>query len=155
MREARRGWPLRAGWIIVFVVGLAFMAIAVNTALNPLSLEEDFAGTTFAELQAGSPQLASIVRHIYVALGVLFFGANLLVVVLAWQGLRCGSRLAWASLLVLGVTFLALLLLAHVPIGHTESTHFWVPTTLAVVYLVGLGLAAKPVLSAGGEGSAP
>ena len=149
------GWPLRAGWIIVVAVALAFMAIAINTALNPLSLEEAFAGTTIAELQAASPQLANVVRHLYVSIGVLFFGANLLVVFLVWQGLARGSRLAWTSLLILGVTFLALFLLAHLPIGHTESRHFWLPTTLAVVYLVGLGLAAKPVLSAGGEGSAP
>ena len=44
MREAQRGWLLRAGWIIVVAVALAFMAIAIYTALNPLSLEEDFAG---------------------------------------------------------------------------------------------------------------
>ena len=55
------GWPLRAGWIIVVAVALAFMAIAINTALNPLSLEEAFAGTTIAELQAASPQLANVV----------------------------------------------------------------------------------------------
>ncbi len=148
------GWPLRAGWIIVVAVALAYMAIAINLVLNPLSLEEAFAGTTFAELQAGSPQLANVVWHLYVSIGVLTFGASVLVVFLAWQGLARSSRLAWASLLIIGVTFLALFLLAHLPIGHTESRHFWVPTTLAVVYLVGLGLAAKPVLSAG-EGSAP
>lgn len=52
---SKKGWPLRAGWIIVVAVALAFMAIAINTALNPLSLEEAFAGTTIAELQAASP----------------------------------------------------------------------------------------------------
>ncbi len=155
MRDARRDWPLLAGRIIVVAVGLAFMAIAINTALNPLSLEQAFAGTTFAEFKASSPQMAKVVLHLYVSIGVLFFGANLLVVVLAWKGLARGSSLAWTSLLILGVTFLALMLLAHLPIGHTESRHFWLPTTLAVVYLVGLGLAAKPVLSSGGEGSAP
>ncbi len=92
--KAPLGWPLRAGWILVVVVALAFMAIAINTALNPLSLEEAFAGTTIAELQAATPQLANVVRHLYVSIGVLFFGANLLVVFLVWQGLARGSRLA-------------------------------------------------------------
>ncbi len=147
-------WPLLAGRIIVVVVALAYMAIAINLVLNPLSLEEAFAGTTFVELQAASPQLANVVWHLYVSIGGLTFGASVLIVFLVWQGLARGSCLAWTSLLILGVTFLALFLLAHLPIGHTESRHFWVPTTLAVVYLVGLGLAAKPVLSAG-EGSAP
>ena len=91
---SKKGWPLRAGWIIVVAVALAFMAIAINTALNPLSLEEAFAGTTIAELQAASPQLANVVGHLYVSIGVLFFGANLLVVFLVWQGLARHGRSA-------------------------------------------------------------
>lgn len=88
-----------------------------EAVLPPHEGEEDYAGVTFRELQVNDPSLAALIWHDYTGFGVLLFGVSLLAVVLAWKGFRMGARLAWTSLLVLGLTIVAFVLVAHLPIG--------------------------------------
>ncbi len=145
------GRALQVGRLIVIVIGIIFATIAVGVAVTPLPGEEAYAGTTFAELQSSNPRIANIIWHDYVAFGILFLGVSVLIVLLAWQGLSPGSRLVWSSLVLLGITILAFLVLAHVPIGHTDPLHFGLPLLLAVVLLIGLALSASSVFSGARE----
>ncbi len=137
---------LGVGWLIVFAIGIAFMAIALYIAATPLPLEEGYAGTTFANLQRTNPQLANVIWHDYVAFGLLLLGVSVLTVVLSWKGLSQGSPLAWYSLLIIGVTIAVMLVLAHVPVGY-DFSHYGVALVLDAILLIGLAISAKPVFT--------
>lgn len=147
MQGGATGTRLRVGWMIVFAVAVVSMAYSVVIAATPLLGEEEFAGTTFAELQAANPRVANVVWHDTVAVGIVTFGAALVAALLAWKGLAKGSPIAWYSLFLLALTFLAALLLAHVPVGNTGLLHIGPGTLLLAIALVGLAIAAKPALA--------
>jgi len=137
---------LRAGWLIVFGIGIAFVGIALYITITPLPLEEDYAGTTFADLQRTNPRLANVIWHDYVAFGLLLLGVSALTVVLAWKGLSQGSHLAWYAILIIGVTIAVMLVLAHVPVGY-DVTHYGAALVLDAILLTGLAISAKPVFA--------
>lgn len=138
---------LQAGWIIIFALGIVSMPLSVVIAATPMLGEEEYAGISYRNLQATNPQLANIIWHDTVAFGTLLFGISLLSTILSWKGLSQGSSLAWYSLLILGVTFLAAFLLAHFPIGNTSFQHIGLALVLQPIYYIGLAVSAKPVLS--------
>lgn len=146
---------LQAGWTIFAVLGLLAMALSVIFATMPMRGEEEFAGTTYQELRAANPRLADVIWHDTVAFWVLSFGVSLLGFVLAWKGLSKGSALAWYGLLILGVTYVATILLAHVPVGNTSVDHIGLAYVLIPVYVVALGLSARPVFAAAKGAKAP
>ena len=147
MRQGKVDRRLQVGRALIIVMGILFMAIAVVAATNPLPGEEGYLGRSFGEIRAADPQLGNVIWHDYVVFGTLLFGVSFLIVYLAWSELRRSSREAWLSILVLAVTILAFLVLAHVPIGNTSFAHFGIPTILALFLILGLAVSAKPVFS--------
>lgn len=138
---------LLAGRTIIVAIGIIFVVFSIIVAITPLRGEEDYVGTSFADLQATNPRLANAVWHYTTGIGIILLGVNLLIVVLAWKGLSRGSSLAWYSILLLSLTFLVGLFMAHVPIGHTSFAHIGIPSILTAIYFVGLAVSAKTVLS--------
>lgn len=138
---------LTIGWILIFVLGIFSMAYSVIVATTPLLGEEEYVGTSFASLQATNPQIAKVIWHDTIAFGTIVFGGSLLVVVLAWKGLSKGSRLAWYSFLILGLTPLVALPLAHFPIGNTSFVHIGPGFILLTISLIALAVSAKLVFS--------
>ena len=152
MRQGKVDRRLQVGRALIIVMGISFMAVAVVAATNPLPMEEGYLGRSFGEIRATDPQLGNVIWHDYVAFGTLLFGVSFLIVYLAWRGLRRSSREAWLSILVLAVTILAFLVLAHVPIGNTSFAHFGIPTILALLLISGLAVSAKPVFRETAQG---
>jgi len=136
-------------------MGIAFMAIAVVAATNPLPGEEGYLGRSFADIRTADPKLGNVIWHDYVAFGTLLFGVSFLIAYLAWFGLSRPSLQAWVPILILAVSILAFLMLAHVPIGNTSFAHFWVPVILAVVMLLGVAISAPSVFRAESAGGPP
>lgn len=138
---------LLAGRVLILVVGIIFIAFSAFVVVTPLRGEEEYVGMTFRELQSVNSNLASVVWHYTAAIGVIAFGVNLFIVVLAWKEFSRGTTLAWYSILLLTLTFAAALIIAHVPIRHPSFAHWGMPTILTFLYLVGLAISARPVLS--------
>lgn len=146
-QEPMKDKALRVGWITISAIGVVSMVYSVIIAATPLLGEAEYVGTTFANLQVANSKIANIIWHDMVSFGSITFGASLLGVFLAWKGLTNGSRLAWYSLLILGVALLVALPVAHFPIGNTSLVHIGPGFVLLAVYLVALAISAKAVFS--------
>lgn len=150
MSEAKMERALQVGRAMILTMGVAFAVIALVAASNPLPGEEGYLGRSFADIRGTDPQLGNVIWHDYVAFGTLLFGVSFLIAYLAWGPLATYSRDAWFSILILAVSILGFLVLAHVPVGNTSFAHFGVPTFLALALLLGLAISAKAVLREGG-----
>ncbi len=147
MRASGTDRWLKAGWIIVFISAIAFMIFSIFDASTPLLGEEQFAGTTYANLQTTSPKIANIIWHDTVLFGLSLFTIFAVVAILSWRELSKGSRLAWYLLVFWGPGYLVAALVAHVPIGDTSPSHTALPTALLIVYFIGLLVSGKAILS--------
>lgn len=99
-------------------------------------------GLTRAEVEAFSPRLAWWVVHHYQRLAEVSLGWGLFVLVLAWGGVRRGSRLAWIALAVGGLpTLLSATFRERLLFGQFDPGSLW---SLAVLlpFVVALALAA-------------
>ena len=148
MGDVKKDRRLQVAWITFAVLSVVSMAYSVVIATTPLLGEEEFAGTSFAQLRVTNPRIADVIWHDTVAFGIVAFGVSFLGFVLAWKGLSRGSRLAWYSLLIIAVTYLGALLFAHVPIGNTSPAHLGAAYVIFPTYLVALAISMKPVFSA-------
>lgn len=108
-REPLEDRGLRLAWRIIFAIGIISMVYSVQIAASPLLGEEEYVGTTFTNLQKTNARIANVIWHDTVAFGTLVFGGSFVVVILAWKGLSGGLRLAWYSLLILGLALLVAL----------------------------------------------
>lgn len=142
-----RNRSLLVGRAMISAIAVVFMIFSVIVAATPLRGEEEYVGMTFRELQTANPRLANTTWHYTAGIGTLIFGVNLLIAILSWKGLSRDPGLAWLSILILTLTFLLGLLIAHVPIGNTSFSHVGIPSILTLLYLVGLAVSAKPALS--------
>lgn len=89
-----------------------------------------------------NPRIANVIWHDTVAFGTLVFGGSFVVVVLAWMDLSRGLRLAWYSLLILGLALLVALPLTHFPIGNTSLVHIGPGFVLLAIFLIVLAVSA-------------
>ena len=149
MRGGGEDWRLRVARTTFVVLGVAAMALGVVDATSPMYGLEEFAGTSFAELQASDQKIADVLRHDAVEFGLIVSGLGFLIVVLAWRGPSRGSRLAWYALLILAATILTSAVFAHVPVGITSLAHLAEFYIVFPIYLTALALAAKPVFAPG------
>lgn len=102
-------------------------------------------GLTHTELAASSPEVASYVTHVHVALAGSFVALGLVVAILAWYGVRRGSRWAWTTALVAPVVFLVPSLGVHQTVAFDYHTLVHLgPAAIGVPLLVaGLVLAHR------------
>jgi hypothetical protein len=143
MRESILSKRFKLGRRILVATSVVSAIYSVVVASTPLLGEEEYAGTSYVALQASNPRVASIIWHDTVGFGILLLGVSLLGIVLSWKGLVTAPSLAWNSLLLIGMTLLAALLLAHVPIGNTSLTHVGPGIVLLSLYFVGIALSSK------------
>lgn len=145
MTRTGNDWRLGVGIAIILLATVLLMVVLAITFFNPMRGEEEFAGTTFAELEANDPQIAKVIWHYNAALTVTWFGLSATAAVLAWKALPARSRIAWYAIGGIGLLSLVTLLVSHVPPGHPSVDH-WGPFLLVtLVLLAGLALCARPI----------
>ncbi len=146
---------LRAGSNIISVVSLVFVAFSIFGILNPMDGEEVLTGVTYQELESSTPGVAQTIQHYNTGIWLMVDGLAILMAVLAWKGLRQGSRLALYVIAWSAVVFLISLLGGHVFVSHPGLAHWGPPAALTLVLLAGVALAARPVMSSEDRAALP
>lgn len=155
MTRVGNDWRLRGGIAIILLAIVLLMVVLAITFFNPMRGEEEFAGTTFAEIETNDPQLAKVIWHYNAALTVTWFGLGATAAVLAFKALPARSRIAWYAIGGIGLLSLVTLLISHAPPGHPSVDHWGPFLAVTLVLLAGLALAARPVLGRSPEPRPP
>lgn len=97
----------RIGWIIIMVLGvlMAINSIAFGMGGAAPAMFKQDTGVSFDEFAKAYPTVLDKVQIAEGLNGTGFMGVSLFAAVIAFYGLRSGSRWAWNALWILPVTF--------------------------------------------------
>ncbi len=120
--------------------GIMFLVRNFNGFIE-LGITPALIGTTADELQRANPQLYHYISHLQVGLAGFIIGLGIVVIALAWFGIRSGARWALWSAFLGPVVAVGIALPLHYPYGFDTIGH------LGLIYLIGLVLLAGTVLA--------
>ncbi len=99
-------------WVIPFAMGLFFLLSMVATILSPGILTgaenavETLTGTTFSQIAASSPGVASYIYYLITILAIFSAGLGAFITVVSATAYRKGEVWAWYLMWVVPVLFL-------------------------------------------------
>ena len=124
------------------LVGYGIMFLIRNfTGFIELGLTPEHVGGTPAQIRGFSPDLYEYISHLQVALSGFIIALGVVVVALAWYGIRRGERWALLTAFLGPVVAVAVALPLHFPYGLGTLGH------LGLIYLDALILAVGTVLA--------
>ena len=124
------------------LVGYGIMFLIRNfTGFIELGLTPEHVGGTPAQIRGFSPDLYEYISHLQVALSGFIIALGIVVVALAWFGIRRGERWALLTAFLGPVVAVAVALPLHFPYGIGTLGH------LGLIYLDALILAVGTVLA--------
>ena len=124
------------------LVGYGIMFLIRNfTGFIELGLTPEHVGGTPAQIRGFSPDLYEYISHLQVALSGFIIALGIVVVALAWYGIRRGERWALLTAFLGPVVAVAVALPLHFPYGIGTLGH------LGLIYLDALILAVGTVLA--------
>ena len=124
------------------LVGYGIMFLIRNfTGFIELGLTPEHVGGTPAQIRGFSPDLYEYISHLQVALSGFIIALGIIVVALAWYGIRRGERWALLTAFLGPVVAVAVALPLHFPYGIGTLGH------LGLIYLDALILAVGTVLA--------
>ena len=132
---------VRAGWWVLVTTGVLLLANGVwlvTSVANPEVFASD-AGVAMDAVAASYPTVVDLANVRGTLVGILLTGLAAVALVLAWGGLRTGSRVAWAALALVACT-LAVLAAYALAVGTTMVATIYL--VYAAAMSVGLALAA-------------
>jgi hypothetical protein len=124
------------------LVGYGILFLIRNfTGFIELGLTPEHVGGTPAQIRGFSPDLYEYISHLQVALSGFIIALGIVVVALAWYGIRRGERWALLTAFLGPVVAVAVALPLHFPYGIGTLGH------LGLIYLDALILAVGTVLA--------
>lgn len=138
-------WYVKYAWLILCLLGIAFVLFAVNALLFGLGLSDipvgipggpeavkSLTGMTWDDALAGNPGLISLMRGISRVLGTGFLGFSLLVVLISATSYRQGQRWAWFAMWYLPVFLVGL------TFHELHGSYVFMPVVFLVLAILGL-----------------
>jgi hypothetical protein len=126
----------------VGLVGYGVMFLVRNfTGFIELGLTPEHVGGTPAQIRTFSPDLYEYISHLQVALSGFIIALGVVVIALAWYGIRKGERWALLSAFVGPVIAVAVALPLHFPYGIGTIGHLGLIYLDALILVVGTALA--------------
>jgi len=139
--------PLTLSAATVALAGVGLIAYGIMFLIRnfngfiELGITPELIGTTAEGLQRANPQLYHYISHIQVALAGFMIGLGIVVIALAWFGIRNGARWALWSAFLGPVVAVAVALPLHYPYGFDTIGH------LGLIYLDGFILLVGTILA--------
>jgi hypothetical protein len=129
----------------VGLVGYGIMFLIRNfTGFIELGLAPEHVGGTPGQIRSFSPDLYEYISHLQVAVSGFIIALGVVVIALAWYGIRKGERWALLTAFLGPVIAVAVALPLHFPYGIATIGH------LGLIYLDALILAVGTVLAYAG-----
>jgi hypothetical protein len=138
---------VKLGAATVALAGLGLIAYGIMFLIRnfygftELGITPDLIGTTAEGLQRANPQLYHYISHLQVGISGFIIGLGIVVIALAWFGIRNGARWALWSAFLGPVVAVAIALPLHYPYGFDTIGH------LGLIYLDGFTLLVGTVLA--------
>jgi hypothetical protein len=124
------------------LVGYGVMFLIRNfTGFIELGLTPEHVGGTPAQIRSFSPDLYEYISHLQVAVAGFIIALGVVVIALAWYGIRKGERWALLSAFLGPVIAVAVALPLHFPYGIGTIGHLGLIYLDALILLVGTVLA--------------
>ena len=131
--------------------GAAIMFIGSTTVFVPQDLQ--YMQTTPADLSAINPRLIPLIAHDRAGFGGGLCCTGITVLFCVWCGRP--SRSLWQVLAIAGLTGFSTAIGIHPIIGYLSASHLLPAIVAAVMFLVGLALTFKPMMSPGSHEAGP
>ena len=126
------------------LVGYGVVFLIRNfTGFIELGLTPEHVGGTPEQIRAFSPHLFNYIRHLQVALAAFILAFGMVVIALAWFGIRRGQRWALGTTLFASVIATLLALPLHYVYGLATLWHLGPLYLDIVILLIGVGLAQR------------
>ncbi len=126
----------------VGLVGYGLMFLVRNfTGFIELGLTPEHVGGTAAQIRSFSPDLYEYISHLQVALSGFIIALGVVVIALAYYGIRKGERWALLSAFLGPVIAVAVALPLHFPYGIATIGHLGLIYLDALILVVGTALA--------------
>ena len=109
-----------------------------------LYIDEEFLGVTVSQIRDFSPKLMVVIQNLIQIVGLYLFIAALSICFISILPYRKGEKWAWYAMLVLGGTFMVGSSILFIT---TYSVLGILDITLVILWIVGLALPAKEILS--------
>jgi cytochrome bd-type quinol oxidase subunit 2 len=124
------------------LVGYGIMFLIRNfTGFIELGLTPEHVGSTPAQIRTFSPDLYEYISHLQVAVSGFIIALGVVVIALAWYGIRKGERWALWTALLGPVIAVAVAVPLHFPYGIATIGHLGLIYLDALILLVGTVLA--------------
>jgi hypothetical protein len=144
---------INVGSVFLFSLGILGVLYGLQRILLPsltnlfqptLYIDEEFLGVTVSQIRDFSPKLMVVIQNLIQTVGLYLLIAALSICFISILPYRKGEKWAWYAVLVLGGTFMiggAILFIT------TYSVLGILDITLLILWIVGLALPAKEILS--------
>ena len=144
---------INVGSVFLFSLGILGVLSGLRRMLFPslpnlfsptLSIDEEFLGVTVSQIRDFSPKLMVVIQNLIQIVGLYLLIAALSICFISILPYRKGEKWAWYAMLVLGGTFM---IGGQILFITTYSVLGIVDITLVILWIIGLGLPAKEILS--------
>ena len=144
---------INVGSVLLFSLGILGVLYGLQRILLPsltnlfqptLYIDEEYLGVTVSQIRDFSPNLMVVIQNLIQIVGLYLLIAALSICFISILPYRKGEKWAWYAVLVLGGTFMvggAILFIT------TYSVLGVLDITLLILWIIGLALPAKEILS--------
>lgn len=146
---------LRLGTGLMALAALGFIGYAAiffvrnfTGAFLELGIGTEEVDVGRAQIETFSTDLYHYIGHLHIAVSGFIAAAGLATAALAWFGARRGLLWAYVTAVATPVVGLAVALPAHYPYGFDTLGHLGLIYLATAVFVVGAGLALKPIMEA-------
>jgi len=144
---------INVGSVLLFSLGILGVFYGLQRILLPsltnlflptLHIDEEFLGVTVSQIRDFSPKLMVIIQNLIQIVGLYLLIAALSICFISLLPYRRGEKWAWYAMLVLGGTFM---IGSPILFITTYSILGTLDLMLVILWIIGLGLPAKEILS--------
>lgn len=150
---------LRLGGSLMALAGLGFVGYAViffvrnfTDSFLELGITSSQVDVGRSEIQDFSPDLYEYISHLHIAVAGFIAATGLATAALSWYGVRRGEPWAYVTAVAAPVVGLAVALPSHFPYGLATIGHLGLIYLATAIFVVGAGLALKPIAQAQSRG---
>jgi hypothetical protein len=144
---------INVGSVLLFSLGILGVLYGLQRILLPsltnlfqptLHIDKEYLGVTVSQIRDFSPNLMVVIQNLIQIVGLYLLIAALSICFISILPYRKGEKWAWYAMLVLGGTFM---IGGQILFITTYSVLGILDITLVILWIIGLALPAKEVLS--------
>ena len=144
---------INVGSVLLFSLGILGVLYGLQRILLPsltnlfqptLHIDKEYLGVTVSQIRDFSPNLMVVIQNLIQIVGLYLLIAALSICFISILPYRKGEKWAWYAMLVLGGTFM---IGGQILFITTYSVLGILDITLVILWIIGLGLPAKEILS--------